>query len=484
METGVPPGNRAGGASCRVPSPKQGSAVTGRAGWYPYYAGYCPAFVRTVLESSGLPPGSLVLDPWNGAGTTTQVASDLGFPALGFDINPCMALVATAHLLDSHVIPNLHQRLNDILRRFAMNGTDPEPTSDPLRKWLQPESVGVVRRLESAIRATFESGTYSGVAQFSGLRGEISFCFLVLFRSLREILSVFRATNPTWLKVARSEGELVSVDRGQLKSQFERQFQRLLGNFDFDIQIQTVKKECAVQVAVADSRNLPVDSQVADIVISSPPYCTRIDYAIATSVELAVLRFDPGGRLRGLRDQMIGTSTIQPSTPSVSTTWGPTCISLLTKIFAHHTKASQTYYYKTHVQYFAGLYRSLLELDRCVRRSGHCVLVAQDSYYKDVHNDLPLILQEMAGALGWTLHCRRDFPAYRNMARRNGAHVRTARPRLPLNPFFGSVHPDNRTRKWPDREQRAPTSEGPQFSRRSMMRRKARRNESAGYITE
>ena len=49
------------------------------------------------------------------------------------------------------------------------------------------------------------------------------------------------------------------------------------------------------------------------------------------------------------------------------------------------------------------------EIDRVLKRSGQCVLVVQDSFYKDVPNDVPRIFEEMARHLGWHLNERIDF---------------------------------------------------------------------------
>lgn len=58
-------------------SPKVGLAKASR-GWYRYYAGYSTGFVRDTLRSLPLPENSLILDPWNGSGTTTYVAAQTG----------------------------------------------------------------------------------------------------------------------------------------------------------------------------------------------------------------------------------------------------------------------------------------------------------------------------------------------------------------------------------------------------------------------
>jgi hypothetical protein len=54
------------------------------------------------------------------------------------------------------------------------------------------------------------------------------------------------------------------------------------------------------------------------------------------------------------------------------------------------------------------------------------MLVVQDSYYKDVLNNLPLIFAEMAANVGWGLVRRLDFPVARTFA---GIHPETRRYR-------------------------------------------------------
>lgn len=44
---------------------------TGVHAWHPYYAGYAEQFVADTLSILA-EPGDLVLDPWNGSGTTTR----------------------------------------------------------------------------------------------------------------------------------------------------------------------------------------------------------------------------------------------------------------------------------------------------------------------------------------------------------------------------------------------------------------------------
>ena len=80
-----------------VRSPKRAAHVqSGWDGFFPYYDGYPEQFARTLLESARLPEGAMILDPWNGSGTTTYAASQLGYTSRGLDLNPVMNIVARA----------------------------------------------------------------------------------------------------------------------------------------------------------------------------------------------------------------------------------------------------------------------------------------------------------------------------------------------------------------------------------------------------
>jgi DNA modification methylase len=363
---------------------------------------------------------AVVLDPWNGAGTTTQVANDLGYGTVGFDLNPAMVLVAKARLLDQRQIPQLRQALAAIIGAAKSYRTKTYVHDDPLGLWLSPDTVREVRHTERAIRQVFETKDVTECSDINDYDIYSSFGYLALFRTLRHSLSGFKASNPVWLKTAKSESDLVSLGRKELVTRFSRCFLSLLDAYDYDQFNSNAKRRNQIRIEVADSVQVPLASTSADIVISSPPYCTRIDYAVATSVELAVLGLDPRGSLKELRDRMIGTSTIRAVSPETDARWGDTCIDLIAKISEHTSKSSKSYYYKNHVQYFDGVYRSLMEIGRCLRPGGHCVLVLQDSYYKDIHNNLPQIIAEMADSLGWKLRCRSNFRVARTMAGRNG----------------------------------------------------------------
>ena len=105
-------------------------------------------------------------------------------------------------------------------------------------------------------------------------------------------------------------------------------------------------------IEVASSHSIPLPDQSVYAVISSPPYCTRIDYAIATKPELALLGCPIDNELKKLRDLMTGTPTILEFQAQIDPNWGKECVSFLEKVINHRSKASKSYYSKFYIQYF------------------------------------------------------------------------------------------------------------------------------------
>ena len=73
-----------------------------------------------------------------------------------------------------------------------------------------------------------------------------------------------------------------------------------------------------VFIDVASSEALPHPSSSVDFILSSPPYCTRIDYAVASLPELALFGYVPEGDFQLLRKKLIGTSTVPTVVPEYS----------------------------------------------------------------------------------------------------------------------------------------------------------------------
>ena len=390
-------------------------AAQGRDGWYPYYAGFSGAFARRLIQSTGLRQGSTFLDPWNGSGTSTAAAVASGYRAMGFDLNPVMAVVAKARLLPNIDAPSIAPLLSEITKKSARQHINAE--EDPLLTWFVPSAATEIRSIERAIHVILVCAdrTSKSVDAASDMSSIASFFYLALFRTVRSLLGRFKASNPTWVTRPATLQSRIRPRAAEISRIFRRQVSAMSASIIAEPRGSHLAN-VGCTVGVSSSENLPIRANSVDLVLSSPPYCTRIDYGVATSPELAVLGLKMGAQLRELRGSLIGTPTIRDSPELPDSTWGPCCNAFLKQVARHPSKAAKSYYYKTYVQYFGAITRSASEIARCVRSNGNCVIVIQDSYFKGIRADLATMFTEIASVKRLVLSRRVDFPLSRTFA--------------------------------------------------------------------
>jgi DNA modification methylase len=406
--------------SVTISNPKRNINPCGHGGWYPYYAGYSSEFVSNLIISSKLSSKSIIMDPWNGSGTTTTVANNLGFQTHGFDLNPVMVIAAKACLVNRNDFVSLQplsNRIIELANSFNFSFED----RDPLCIWFRPTSAFYLRKIEKALQQILvDDNNYDFLSKadnFSHISSISAFYYVALFRTINSFLHCFRPTNPTWIKFPESLLNRKGPSDQVVRDTFLTEVKSMLASVKSD-QVN-VKSHQLSNIALASSSNLPSDSNTIDCIISSPPYCTRIDYAVATMPELTLLGFHPDTSLDTLRRNLIGTSTVPAIAPIVRKQWGSTCTTFLDEIYNHYSKASKTYYYKSHLQYFDSIFNSIVEIERTLKENGTCAIVVQDSHYKNIYNNLPLIFSEMACEAGLHLVRKESFPSNKNMAKRN-----------------------------------------------------------------
>jgi DNA modification methylase len=390
-------------------------AASAKDRYYRYYAGYTLGFVEDMLDFLGADDTTVIADPWNGSGTTTTAAASRGIKANGFDINPAAVLIGRSQLLAEDIVDSLVPLGAEIYEHSRAHPS--EMRDDPLSIWFGPDTMRGIRSIERAIHTvlvpdenSLDSATVDPLLPQSPLAAVF---YVALFQAVRQLAHRYVPSNPAWIK--SPTGRRVGMQSVQLQQIFATSVQRLANHL--------TKPERAVaagqnspRVRLASSTELPLPDTSVDAVISSPPYCTRLDYVKATLPELAVLGIQEP-EIRRLRDQMIGTPTITNVTETLPhEAWGDKTNALLARIKGHESKASATYYRKYYLQYFTGMWDSLAELRRILKPGSPAVLVLQDSYYKDIHVDLATLIGDMSQAAGWTEWSRTNFIVPRTMA--------------------------------------------------------------------
>lgn len=403
-------------------SPKRAaerSSVSGKT--YPYYAGFSEDFVHDVLRRSNLPQGARVLDPWNGSGTTVKAASQAGVDAHGFDLNPVMVAVARARLCTAADFTLATGSLSESSSVPAQEGASVADT-DPLEDWVEPATASELRSLISEI-IEIESTTY--INDICAINTRVDTlpawrCLMLVaaFRALKTQLGFRDASNPTWTVVpaptARRKLDIEAV-RAAISAELDG-LQAILAPATLETRDNA---EIISNVRCSSSENLPLHEATVDLVVTSPPYCTRIDYAKATLFELALLGLSAKVVDAGLRRALIGTTAIRKDLPELDPRWGTSCIGVLDYTYSHSSKGSRSYYYKNLLQYFDSMFKSMKELARVCKSGAYLYIVVQESYYKEKKIDLPTILCEMGTSVGISTRNEVAFPVRLSMVNIN-----------------------------------------------------------------
>ncbi len=393
--------------SNEIRSPKQPQAQRKR-DWYPYYAGYSAGFVGDVIDHFAACSRS-VIDPWNGAGTTTVVASMKGLRSTGIDINPALSVVSKARHTPLTVADSLSplglRLVKTANQRFS--SCEIAPNDDLLATWYRLPSLRFVRALQVAIHdaLTTTNPLSEPVRHVEDLPVLAAFFYTALFGAVRDSLQRFRSSNPTWLRFPRRPQSKIMPSREQLAWSFQHHIRRLARL----LVLSTPSETDRCRLVTASAQQLPVETGAHDAAVTSPPYCTRIDYVRSSLAELAVLNLS-SGEADALRSATTGTPVLSGGESQLTTDLpSSSARSLLRAIKAHPSKGSRGYYYPWMLRYLSDLNCSMRELHRAVRPDGPICIVVQDSYYKETRIDLQTIATDFLQNLGRTRIKRVDF---------------------------------------------------------------------------
>ena len=372
-------------------SPKL-SPATRRSSIYPYYAGFSEQFVHSILKKIEATNSDLILDPWNGSGTTTSVCSQVGIRSIGVDLNPAMKPIAAVRTMPPTAL--------NAVSRGAMKTVDTLPQSDEL---VSPFSY---------------CGSFLEAAKLNlrpSLHDGLRFGLMITCRTLARQV---RSKNPTWyslnsLRAIRLNSTLI---RDEIISSFAAlQSWRNDSPFNDSTHSPTLK--------TADWESYRRNRAISHV-ITSPPYLTRIDYVMKTLPELMLLNEEEEIDLATLRKKMLGgVITSAPQSNKPDTVRSSSAKELLERIQAHDSKASPTYYYRFFKQYFIGLQSSIANIANVSNRLKTITFVTQGSYYKEIFIDLPSIIDELLEEKGFLRSSASSFLGSNNMVTVNTRSV-------------------------------------------------------------
>ncbi|MGW0419625.1 hypothetical protein [Streptomyces sp. NPDC003015] len=242
-------------------------------------------------ECRSLAPGSLVLDPMVGSGTTLRVASESGCRGIGFDVDPLAVKISSVNtaLVDPREYLAAIDQILRAARSFdevpAMPVLDNDAeTRKFVEFWFAEPQRDALRRLATAIEET-QDGPIKNAAW-------VTFSRLIITKDRGASLA---------RDVSHSRPHKVAeVNDFDVFAEFPRAAAKV-GRI---LSARNVKG--SVEIRLGDARNLAVADGAVDFVITSPPYLNAIDYLRGHRMALVWMGYRIG-ELRETRGTSIGT---------------------------------------------------------------------------------------------------------------------------------------------------------------------------------
>jgi hypothetical protein len=356
------------------------------------------------LRKLELPRGALVIDPWNGSGTTGAACARIGVSCQGYDINPVMVHLGRARVASRVDFEEAEQLISAVDEIVSCN------------RLIDIQTVGSAFR---EVPVSNESAHSVAVA--------------ALFPYARSLLSTSKTKNPSWFKKgATFEGLSLT------KSELFASWKLLLRAVSLWRSTRDDPGGVAIAIERGDSRKSLGRKDTFDGLLTSPPYLTRLDYVQATLPEFLLLKeFDTVPNMQRLRRSMLG-SPLTSERPPHNLERLPTDIrELLRRIEAHSSKASASYYHRFFSTYFVDLQASMRNLAKVLKGGASGCMVVQSSHYKEIKVDLASAVISLGEEIGLSHQLTFEFDSHRSISLVNSrAHEEARKPKNESAVFF------------------------------------------------
>jgi SAM-dependent methyltransferase len=349
------------------------------------FAARCPPPLAAWAIRRFSEQGEAVLDPMSGSGTALVEASLLGRKARGADIDPIARLIGKvkATPVDLGVLDKAGNEVSRLLREAHLD-EGWRPDLPDWERWFRSDVARDLSRLRDAL---LQVGTDPDVTDL----------MWVCFSSL--IIARTSVANARDLVHSRHHFRAWEKDPGTLR-RFEtrvRQARRMMADYIDRLRANGVGPP-DVGVVGGEARNLALADGEIDLVFTSPPYCSALDYTrahmfavawMSDILGIAVEEYRRLGRnyVGSERAPLAEATAGQPLPPALGE---PPVDRIIEELHDSPKRAWIVY------RYFRDMHQMLAECARVVRPGGHVVLVVCPSNIRRVSIPTHQLLAELA----------------------------------------------------------------------------------------
>jgi len=359
--------------------------------WYYYKEGFSPNLVEKAIEETGVVKNDLVIDPFNGSGTTTLTSSLLGHNSIGIEVNPFTSFLSDAKVKNAE-ISELNKIENKLLKSIEKGKSSPLlgystfSETDKLEKWL----------FNDAVLNSFEGGWK--------LSKSISSHNVRKLTRLALISTAMQNCNAT------RDGKCLRYRESWKKNEYDKDsfaesLKQNLENIKTDIQEKPIQAKS--QIIKGDCRNiLQKQNGIKNfkLCVTSPPYLNTFDYTDIYRPELFLGKFIEGS-------QQLYDLRLETVRSHVQAKWNEPTLSdfglLYEQTMKHINENRENLMHKNipmMIQaYFEDMQNILKLLKVKASKDAQVWFVVSNSAYAGLEIPVDLIIGDIASKAGWFL---------------------------------------------------------------------------------
>jgi DNA modification methylase len=356
--------------------------------WYKYKESFSPSIVEKAITECNIGANDLIIDPFNGAGTTTLSAAINNIPSIGIEINPFAVFLADTK--NSSPQLSAFKKLKDSVLAGSSKGcispllnfsTFSEKNNK--NKWL----------FNSSILNSFEGG-WKKTLNTSGSAKK-----LLRLALIGAALDNCNATR---------DGKCLKYkfnwqDFKYNKSDFLHSLEQRISVIEEDIGSKIIDRPS--KIIHGDSREtLKSIKDKFSLCITSPPYLNSFDYTDLYRPELFLGRFVKNNSdLRNLRERTLRSHVEIKLKPPKLNDFGFLYSEAIFEIKKQEKNLWDKQIPIMIQAYFEDIHNILKSLLKRASRNANLWMVVSNSAYAGVEVPVDLIIGEIAGKVGWYL---------------------------------------------------------------------------------
>ncbi len=375
--------------------------------WYHYKEGFSPILVEKAIEISEISAGDVILDPFNGSGTTTLTASTKGYSSIGIEVNPFTSFLASAKTR-SATIPEFDRWSEKIVsaatkgRKSRLIGYSTFSQTDKLEKWLFND--GVLRSFEG------------GWVESSSIRSH----------NLRALIRVALIASAMQNCNAKRDGKCLRyrktwAEHTRDSSTFIVSLKAKLAEIKNDIESEAL--HCRPTIINGDARSALQrlkEDQKFKLCVTSPPYLNTFDYTDIYRPELFLGHFvNDTDELYELRLKAVRSHLQAKWKDPTKSDFGTLYDGAIEHVRGNVDRLMNPRIPSMIQAYFEDMAKILSDLKSLARDGAQAWLVVSNSAYADREIPVDLIIADIGASLGWKL---KEVAVLENIQRRKSRH--------------------------------------------------------------